>query len=555
DINAYEKMPKPVIIVVSSTWATKRYEDFINPVPEFEIERQPYNTQLEEQMRNRHMIQSLLNVNPQHYEQIKFMTEATLLQIIAPNGWYYRKCSQCNIKIPEDSAFPQCRNYGPQPTPHYGNCFRDIIDDGTATTTITCFSLDAHTFVPDYNSVVNSVEDKDAYHVPSILSQAEGHRYIFQYHFSKKAKPGRPNFTLNDVLKLSTQPLLALPEPESTNSHPAKILEESSTSIDPPSTIKGRLPTATAKDNVGIDSKGFLEFFDCLGSRQGVEDLREGAQGDHEAKVFQVSNDDTAVAQRRLEDKKRKEKTNMDCLIKEQEKEYQTGWKIKTGTGSMQVLQGVEFKVEPQKDHTFELARDREQHLAYELFGYREDINEVAFVVAAVENIYAHESLTFNNIVACEVISKWKAGLKDYMDARSYALCWRDTPYCSLEGSLSGDCDVEKNGKWSCIYAVGSQEYQIVCTILNIASVDVGILDKFDHGLQTDIQYMEALPTTEAGYMTFTEAWKKKMWLKGLLTESRYELRLVAGIATGALVKGSSRFEVPTQVKVIAYRY
>nr|GEX41943.1 DNA helicase PIF1, ATP-dependent [Tanacetum cinerariifolium] len=125
-----------------------------------------------------------------------------------------------------------------------------IIDDGTTTTTITCFSPDAHTFVPDCNSVVNSIEDKDTYHVPSILSQAEGHRYIFQYHFGKKAKPRRPNFTLNVVLKLSTQPLLALPEPESSNSPAAKILEGSSTTTNPPSTTEGHLPTATAKDNV-----------------------------------------------------------------------------------------------------------------------------------------------------------------------------------------------------------------------------------------------------------------------------------------------------------------
>ncbi|GKA57995.1 hypothetical protein Tco_0757183 [Tanacetum coccineum] len=41
--------------------------------------------------------------------------------------------------------------------------------------------------------------------------------------------------------------------------------------------------------------------------------------------------------------------------------------------------------------------------------------------------------------------------------------------------------------------------------------------------------------------MTLTGAWKKKIWLKGLLAESGYELSLVAGIATGALVKGGSR--------------
>nr|GEZ28820.1 hypothetical protein [Tanacetum cinerariifolium] len=112
----------------------------------------------------------------------------------------------------------------------------------------------------------------------------------------------------------------------------------------------------------------------------------------------------------------------------------------------------------------------------------------------------------------------------------------------------SGDCDVKKNDKWSCIYAVGSQEYQMVCTRLDIASADVG-------SLKANLQHMKALSTTEAGYITFTEAWKKKIWLKGLLTESRYELRLVASIATGALVKGGSRSEVPVQVEVAAYRY
>nr|GEU78520.1 zinc finger, CCHC-type [Tanacetum cinerariifolium] len=45
-----------------------------------------------------------------------------------------------------------------------------------------------------------------------------------------------------------------------------------------------------------------------------------GAQGDREAEVFQVSNDDTAVAHRRLEDKQPEKKTNIDCLVNEREK-------------------------------------------------------------------------------------------------------------------------------------------------------------------------------------------------------------------------------------------
>ncbi|GJS63280.1 hypothetical protein Tco_0677844 [Tanacetum coccineum] len=48
----------------------------------------------------------------------------------------------------------------------------------------------------------------------------------------------------------------------------------------------------------------------------------QGAQGDREAEVFQVSNDDAAVAQRWLKDKQPEEKTNMDCLVKEREKVY-----------------------------------------------------------------------------------------------------------------------------------------------------------------------------------------------------------------------------------------
>nr|GEZ02386.1 zinc finger, CCHC-type [Tanacetum cinerariifolium] len=57
-----------------------------------------------------------------------------------------------------------------------------------------------------------------------------------------------------------------------------------------------------------------------------------GAQGNRETEVFQVSNDDAAVAQRWLEDKQIKEKTSMDCLVKEQEKVHLS---IKVGASIM----------------------------------------------------------------------------------------------------------------------------------------------------------------------------------------------------------------------------
>ncbi|GJR99471.1 hypothetical protein Tco_0315980 [Tanacetum coccineum] len=100
----------------------------------------------------------------------------------------------------------------------------------------------------------------------------------------------------------------------------------------------------------------------------------------------------------------------------------------------------------------------------------------------------------------------------------------------SLEGSLSGDYGVEKNGKWSCIYAAGSQEYQVVCTRLDITSADVGSLEA------TMLHIMALLPT-EAGYMTLKEAAKEAIGLKGLVIEFGFELKIVAGITIGSLSK------------------
>ncbi|GKD75643.1 hypothetical protein Tco_1333925, partial [Tanacetum coccineum] len=136
----------------------------------------------------------------------------------------------------------------------------------------------------------------------------------------------------------------------------------------------------------------------------------------------------------------------------------------------------------------------------------------------------------------------------------------------SLEDSLSRDCDVKKNGKWSYIYAVGSQEYQVICTRPDIASADVDMLDGFDRRLQLNVQvfvdfdyYMGRTITvmsrsiTGYGLMILGCAGSLKANLQHM--EALYELRLVAGIAIGALTKGGSRSEVPAQVEVAAYRY
>ncbi|GJT18577.1 zinc finger, CCHC-type containing protein [Tanacetum coccineum] len=280
-------------------------------------------------------------------------------------------------------------------------------------------------------------------------------------------------------------------------------------------------------------------------------------------------------------------------------------WRLDDATSKVVLYRNMGFNESGEYKKTLigsGVAHDMEQHLACELFGYREDSNEDAFAVAVVEKFYAHESLTFNNTVACDVISKWKARLKDDMDARSdvyvlsngcrrsskdshdyyweYALgkcTWfgdhqglewytlRVSPSrihneklvqtllkghstLSLEDSLSRDCDVEKN---DFDYAMRRSITVMSRSITGYRLMILGCAGS----LKDNLQHMEALSTTKAGYMTFTEAWKKEIWLKGLLVELGYELSLVAGIAAGALVKGGSRSEVPAQVEVAAYRY
>nr|GEX54969.1 ATP-dependent DNA helicase PIF1-like [Tanacetum cinerariifolium] len=213
DMAAYADMPKHVVIVVSSTWATRKYgglqltpkpathyylnpnipeatyilnvyADFINPVDALQIQRQPYSEESQEQMRNRYCIETLLN-------GAWFTIEATILEITAPDGCY---------------------------------CFRAIIDDETATATITCFSPEAHTFVPECNTVIASLNSQDMDTIPAALKDTGNQTYIFQYHFEATVR--NPTFTLDAVFKPNPQPLLTLPGTEQTTPPPVEFQNE-----------------------------------------------------------------------------------------------------------------------------------------------------------------------------------------------------------------------------------------------------------------------------------------------------------------------------------------
>ncbi|GKA89831.1 DNA helicase [Tanacetum coccineum] len=187
DVDEYTKLQKPVIIAVSSGWATKKYGG---------------------------------------------------LELIATSATHY----YINPNIREANYILDVY------------CFKAVVDDGTATTTITCFSPEAHTFVPECNAIVTSAQSHDTNHIPPALKEVEGQTYIFKYHFGQKANPGNPKFTLDAALKPTATPLLALPETESTTSPSAEKLEEHSnqntpTAIGEESTTAGKNKEQEAAEN------------------------------------------------------------------------------------------------------------------------------------------------------------------------------------------------------------------------------------------------------------------------------------------------------------------
>nr|GEW91590.1 hypothetical protein [Tanacetum cinerariifolium] len=121
-----------------------------------------------------------------------------------------------------------------------------VIDDETAVATITCFSPEAHTFVPDCNELLNSIDNKDKHQLPSTLKELETRKFIFQYHFGKREKIGYPDFNLDTVFKPSPQPLLQLQAPATTASPPQEILEQSSIAMTPAKdSSQGSMSTST----------------------------------------------------------------------------------------------------------------------------------------------------------------------------------------------------------------------------------------------------------------------------------------------------------------------
>ncbi|GJR62173.1 zinc finger, CCHC-type containing protein [Tanacetum coccineum] len=132
------------------------------------------------------------------------------------------------------------------------------------------------------------------------------------------------------------------------------------------------------------------------------------------------------------------------------------------GTGSVQVLQGVEFEVEPQEDHTFEVEpHGNVDHVVGSQELLMSDVYD--WVYTTRTEIWPTKGLLDR---ANGMYMVWRSSGSEWntlwvtqssYTGSWYRLCWKDTLYCLL------------------------REYQMVCTRLDIASADVDQVPWVDH--------------------------------------------------------------------------
>nr|GEV26095.1 hypothetical protein [Tanacetum cinerariifolium] len=178
--------------------------------PLLDIKNQRDEDLEKERTRNRFPLSVHLEVDPKNYQRVRFTTQATIYKINTQKHWYCQKCSTCGKILIQKEPLPKCKDHGPQETTTYSYCFKAIVNDGSTTTSITCFSDQVNTLTRDCNEVLAETMNKDPYTFPPSLKELEGTTHTFQFHFDTGSTTKRPDFILDTVFK---NPTLALPAP------------------------------------------------------------------------------------------------------------------------------------------------------------------------------------------------------------------------------------------------------------------------------------------------------------------------------------------------------
>nr|GEV73518.1 ribonuclease H-like domain-containing protein [Tanacetum cinerariifolium] len=211
------------------------------------------------------------------------------------------------------------------------------------------------------------------------------------------------------------------------------------------------------------------------------------------------------VAQRRLKDKQPEEKTNTDCLVKEQEKEYQTGWKIKTG--NVLVIR------EDTTRSTYLVNRSSSSMIGFkkptDMLGFFALYMNMGFSCGCKAEIWATKGLldkAKGNIFGMEIVRDQTCNTLRVSQSRFYNEKF-------VQNLLEGH---------SILSLKDSLQTYMFLWILTTPWED--------RSLSWVDQSQEAA--------------KEAIWLKGLAIESGFELKIVVGIATRALLKAVPRLRI-----------
>ncbi|GJW79427.1 DNA helicase [Tanacetum coccineum] len=236
---------------LSGTSATHYY---FNPsIPETQLIRQQgpvlkiidqrYEDTEQEKLRNRFPLVVLRDIDPQDYQK--------LLSILSVHKGAdtIKSAQHVDKNSNKSNPFQSARTMDQKQLK-----LTVIVNDGSATTTITCFSDQANTLTRDVNEVVAELADKDPFTLPPSLRELEGTTHIFQFYFDTMATSRRLDFILDKVFE---RPVLALP-PSGLIQAPEPYVtpEEHHNSPEPEATL------TTHQDPAEYHRQGFEQVID-----------------------------------------------------------------------------------------------------------------------------------------------------------------------------------------------------------------------------------------------------------------------------------------------------
>ncbi|GKC54819.1 nucleic acid-binding, OB-fold protein [Tanacetum coccineum] len=231
-----EKLPRPIIIVVSSCRVSK-YRDFqLSPTSATYYYINP-QTPKAEYAYTEQTLHTLIQQNLETFPGVRFTCEATITSVAENRSWNYSSCSECNKKSTKVDGIYTCEDDGIQEPLTYRYNFKATVSDATAVAYFTFFTKAGEKIIGGpCSELVAKYKSMDQRQLPIELVKIIGKTQIFQIHFTPSTRRGSGQFTVVDILDI--QPAL---ETEQTGI----TLDVNTTEVTEESTSKDKYKSGT----------------------------------------------------------------------------------------------------------------------------------------------------------------------------------------------------------------------------------------------------------------------------------------------------------------------